>query len=199
MPLSKMKLHRLTFMLEGAHSYLLHWLLTQCTTERIQYFVPQHCLSRTEPIRRYQLLCIRHPQSLSNIKEVARNAPPLLPILSDDASKSSEAVLLPYADPPLSLVAQESETERNSEALAHLMSPDGPWHLQGTLRVPLAYLQTSHKHKLSYVIIKHAVKVYLRVEKGDDDKDPKTGRKKQYDIIIETPVNILSVSCLLRI
>jgi len=93
------------------------------------------------------------------------------------------------------LTGEQSESERKAEGLAHLLNPDGPWHLQGVLRVPVKYMHTSHKHASSFVSIKHALKVILRVEKGSEDSiDPKTGRKKQFDIIIETPVNILSVS-----
>lgn len=153
-----------------------------------------HRITRSEGIRRYQLLSIRHPQSLSNVRTVARNAPPLLPVATDD-SNSSEAVLLEYADPPLSLAGEQSECERKAEALAHLLSPDGPWHLHGVIRVPQTYLHVSHKHPHSFVSIKHALKVVMRVERGGDESvDPKTGKKKQFDIIIETPVHILSVS-----
>jgi hypothetical protein len=84
-------------------------------------------------------------------------------------------------------------SERRSDKLAHILSPDGPWHLAGLLRVPQEYVHMSHKHPWSFISIKHALKLYLRVERGDEDVDPKTGRKKQFDIIIETPVNILSV------
>ncbi|KAG8805421.1 hypothetical protein FRC18_006697 [Serendipita sp. 400] len=179
MPLSKMKLHRITFMLE----------------EKLTYQVDRYHLTRIEPTSRFQLLCVRHPQSLSTLKHFAHSAPPLLPIMSRDDSHSSEAVLLPFADPPPTLLSQQNEQEERTERLAHLMSPDGPWHLAGTLKVPQNYLHTSHQHPKSFVTIKHALKVYLRVEKGNDETDPKTGRKKQFDIIIETPVNILSKYC----
>lgn len=175
MPLSKMKLHRITFVLE----------------EKTEYTV--NSLTRTEPVRRFQLLCIRHPQSLSNLKTVARNAPPLLPILPQSSmDNSSEAVLLPYADPPPTLLSESSASEHQAEALAHLLNVDGPWHLTGMLKVPLLYLHVSHKHPTSFVTLKHSLKIFLRVERGEDDVDPKTGRKKQFDIIIETPINVLS-------
>jgi arrestin-related trafficking adapter 3/6 len=152
-------------------------------------------LTRTEAVRRFQLLSIRHPQSLSNLKQVARDSPPLLPVLSAESATSSEAVLLEYVDPPLSLIGEQSDSERKAEGLAHLLNPDGPWHLHGAMRLPLTYMHTSHKNASSFVSIKHALKISLRVEKGSDDSvDLKTGRKKQYDIIIDTPVNILSVS-----
>jgi arrestin-related trafficking adapter 3/6 len=126
---------------------------------------------------------------------VARASPPLLPILSTGSDPSSEAVLLEYVDPPLSLLGKQSESERKAEGLAHLLNPDGPWHLHGVMRLPLTYMHTSHKHASSFVSIKHALKVTLRVAKGSEDSvDPKTGHRKQFDIIIETPVNILSVS-----
>lgn len=153
---------------------------------------------------------------------MARAAPPLLPIFSEE--DSSDPVILEFSDPPTFEFdgADEADTasrsqdavgtqddgsesyetgergERRSERLAHIMSPDGPWHLAGTLKVPQAFLHMSHKHSWSFVSVKHALKLYMRVERGDEPEDPKTGRKKQFDIIIETPVNILSVSyCLL--
>ncbi|KAG8789301.1 hypothetical protein FRC16_001242, partial [Serendipita sp. 398] len=72
MPLSKMKLHRITFMLE----------------EKLTYQVDRHHLTRIEPTSRFQLLCVRHPQSLSTLKHFAHSAPPLLPIMSRDDSHS---------------------------------------------------------------------------------------------------------------
>ncbi|KIM31493.1 hypothetical protein M408DRAFT_327686 [Serendipita vermifera MAFF 305830] len=181
LPLSKFKLHRLSFILE----------------EKIDYVVHSHHLTRSENVRRFQLVSIRHPQSLSTRKDVARAAPALLPILSRESSHSSEAVLLPYADPPTTDSIEQTAEERKTEALAHLLNPTGPWHLHGMLRLPLTYLHTTHKqHKLSFVSIKHALKIILRVERGDDDSiDPKTGKRKQFDIIIETPINILSKYC----
>jgi hypothetical protein len=141
-------------------------------------------------------LSIRHPQSFSSRKEVARNAPALLPICSKEPSQSSEAVLLPYADPASTDIVEQTAEEQKTEALAHLLNPTGPWHLHGTLRLPLTYLHTTHrKHDISFVSIRHNLKIILRVERGSDESiDPKTGRKKQFDIIIETPVNIISVS-----
>ena len=171
----------------------LQWSNTP--SEKIDYIVHSHRLSRSENIRRFQLLSLRHPQSLSTRKEVARSAPALLPILSREASHSSEAVLLQYADPPTTDDIEQTPEERKTEALAHLLNPTGPWHLHGMLRVPLAHLHTTHKkHNLSFVSIKHTLKVIMRVERGDNDSvDPKTGRKKQFDIIIETPISVLSV------
>ena len=174
-----------------------HQILTfaDSRTEKTEYTVSNYRLIRTEPVRRFQLLCIRHPQSLSNMKTVARSAPPLLPILAQSSGDhSSEAVLLPYADPPPTLLSESSATEHQAEALAHLLNLEGPWHLAGLLKVPLSYLHVSHKHPTSFVTIKHSLKIFLRVEKGEDEVDPKTGRKKQFDIIIETPINVLSVS-----
>jgi arrestin-related trafficking adapter 3/6 len=165
--------------------------------EKIDYFVRSHQLNRSETVRRFQLLSIRHPQSLSSRKEVARNAPPLLPIWSREPSQSSEAVLLPYADPPSTDTVEQTMEEQETEGLAHLLNPTGPWHLHGMLRLPLNHLHITHRrHDLSFVSIKHVLKVIMRVERGDNESvDPKTGKKKQFDIIIETPVNILSVCC----
>ena len=38
------------------------------------------------------------------------------------------------------------------------------------------------------------LKVIFRVQRGDDrDLDPVTGRRKMYDIVVQTPIHILSV------
>ena len=40
------------------------------------------------------------------------------------------------------------------------------------------------------------MKIVMRVERGDDTfVDLKTGKRKQFDIVVQTPVHILSVSC----
>lgn len=194
LPLSKSKLYRLSFILEGKFPIRGPSKVSYRPLEKIDYIVHSHRLTRSENVRRYQLLSIRHPQSLSTRKEVARNAPALLPIMSREASNSSEAVLLQYADPPTTDSIEQTVQEQKTEALAHLLCPTGPWHLHGMLRLPLTYLHTTHKkHGLSFVSVKHTLKVILRVERGDEPVDPKTGKRKQFDIIIETPINVLSV------
>lgn len=148
----------------------------------------------SDAVKRFQLLCIRHPLSMSSNRAVARTSPPLLPIIEHEGN-SAEAEMIPYSDPPSTIF--DTDEERKSNALAHLLNPDGPWHLHGTLKVPQSWLHLSHKHALSYITVRHMLKIYLRVERGDDVAiDAKTGKRKLFDIIIETPINILSVCVL---
>jgi hypothetical protein len=51
----------------------------------------------------------------------------------------------------------------------------------------------STKHPVSNTIVRHCLKFFLRVERGDENDLDSKGNKKQYDIIVEMPVAILSV------
>ncbi|KAH9050987.1 hypothetical protein EDB83DRAFT_2399578 [Lactarius deliciosus] len=70
-----------------------------------------------------------------------------------------------------------------SELAADLMGP-GPWTLQMGLKVP---------NGRGPIQISHTLKIVIRVERGDDKQmDPKTGQRKQSDVILQMPVHILS-------
>ena len=98
---------------------------------------------------------------------------------------------MPYVDHPVSMV--NPVEDQATEAAAHLLSPDGPWHLHGTIKLPEDIVRISTKHPVSNTIIRHCLKFVLRVERGDEDDLDSKGNKKQYDIIVEMPVVILSV------
>ena len=116
---------------------------------------------------------------------------PLLPILSPSANALDESGLLPYVDHPVSTA--NSVEDQASAAAAHLLSPDGPWHLHGSFKLPEDVVHISTKHPMSNTIVRHCLKFYLRVERGDENDLDSKGHKKQYDIIVEMPVVILSV------
>ena len=79
-----------------------------------------------------------------------------------------------------------------SEIAASLMGP-GPWTLQLALKVPNT-LHFSNKNKRGPIQISHALTIVIRVERGDDEQlDPKTGKRKRFDVILQMPVHILSV------
>lgn len=82
-----------------------------------------------------------------------------------------------------------------SEIAADLMGA-GPWTLQLALKVPNSsrMLHFSNKNRRGPIQISHALTIMIRVERGDDEQmDPKTGKRKRSDVILQMPVHILSV------
>lgn len=157
--------------------------------ERTEYHA--HHLTRHESPRRFVLLLIR---PLTRAPKAAAPVP-LLPILSPSPKALDESGLVPYVDHPISTT--DFVEDEATEAAAHLLSPDGPWHLHGTIKLPDDMVHISTKNPISNTIIRHCLKFFLRVERGDEDDLDSKGNKKQYDIIVEMPVVILSVSVVL--
>ena len=120
---------------------------------------------------------------------------PVLPILSPNPEALDESGLMPYVDPPVPMTY--SMEDQTTEAATHLLSPDGPWHLHGTIKLPDEMVHITTKHPVSNTIIRHSLKFVLRVERGDEDDLDAKGNKKQYDIIVEMPIVILSVGAVL--
>lgn len=82
-----------------------------------------------------------------------------------------------------------------SEFMASLAGP-GPWTLQMALTVPDTHgtLHFSNKNKRAPIEITHTLKVVVRVQRGDEQEvDSQTGKPKKYDIVMRTPVHMLSV------
>ena len=132
-------------------------------------------IARTDPIERISLLSLKSPEG-----------GPILPLISEDpeAFKHSPfyATMAPGDDP--SLVASS------------LMGP-GPWSFQHELALPssCAQIHFSNKNRRANILVTHTLKVVFRVERGDDEQlDCKTGKRKMFDIVVQTPVHILSVS-----
>lgn len=72
----------------------------------------------------------------------------------------------------------------------------GPWSFERSVLLPrsCASLHFSNKNKRSNIVVQHTLKVVFRVTRGDDvAMDAKTGKRKMFDIVIQTPVTILSV------
>lgn len=83
------------------------------------------------------------------------------------------------------------------EALSSLMGP-GPWLLSHDLQLPTecGKVHFTYKHKFANINVHHVLKIMFRVERGDDQAvDPKTGKRRLFDIVIQTPIQILSVWC----
>ncbi|KAG8732449.1 hypothetical protein FRC11_013569 [Ceratobasidium sp. 423] len=165
MPLSKVKIYRLTVLLE----------------EKIDYYAHGRRVARHDPTRRYELMTLKYP----NAKHDKGIRQPLLPVLdnSNDAiSHSPLASLIEGQDP--------------DEIATNLLNPNGPWTLQLQANLPTCSspIHFTCKHTKSNIIISHWIKIMIRVERGDDSQMDK-GKRKQFDIIVETPVHILSCKC----
>ena len=101
-------------------------------------------------------------------------------------------LLIDYERSPLHGYADIAD---ESEAASSLMGP-GPWSIATELKLPTSCstMHFTNKHKRSHVRISHLLKIVFRVERGDDAfNDPKTGVRKHFDIVVQTPVHILSV------
>jgi hypothetical protein len=76
-----------------------------------------------------------------------------------------------------------------------LMGP-GPWTLRMSLTIPSAHgmLHFSNKNKRAPIEIAHTLKIIVRVQRCDErELDLQTGKPKKYDIVMRTPVHVLSV------
>ncbi|ETW74835.1 hypothetical protein HETIRDRAFT_482638 [Heterobasidion irregulare TC 32-1] len=145
--------------------------------ERVDYYVQMKRSARSEQTNRFALLML---------KNADKNGPSILPLVSDDP--------LAFMDSPLhALLGPDDDA---SEMASSLMGP-GPWSFHTTLKLPTAcgLLHFTNKNRKSNIQIAHTLKIVIRVERGDDlHIDPKTGKRKLFDIVVQTPVHILSAS-----
>ena len=145
--------------------------------ERTDYYTGTKRIARTDPIQRIPLL---------SLKSDDKDGGAILPLISEDpeAFKHSPfySAMNPEDDP--------------STVAASLMGP-GPWAFHHELRLPKSCTQLSfsNQNRRAYILITHNLKVIFRVERGDDEfVDQKSGKRKLFDIVVQTPVHILSVS-----
>ncbi|BGP13827.1 hypothetical protein JCM10213v2_001765 [Rhodosporidiobolus nylandii] len=131
-------------------------------------------LTRHETPKRFQLLRIEHKDPKD----------PLLPILSDDPAALDSHPLREFF-----INATSSD-----DATPSLLDPISPWHLEGYLQLPdcSTKLSFSTHHDQSNIAIAHNLKIMLRVERGDDEFLDSKGKRKLFDIIVETNLHILS-------
>jgi hypothetical protein len=147
------------------------------TLERTDYFTGTKRIARTDPIQRIALLSLK----LDN-----KDGGAILPLISDDPEAFKHSPFYSAMNP---------EDDPSSVA-ASLMGP-GPWAFHHELRLPnsCTQLNFSNQNRRAYILITHNLKVIFRVERGDDEfVDQKSGKRKLFDIVVQTPVHILSVS-----
>lgn len=146
--------------------------------EKTEYLRDLKRVVRTDPIVRIPLLSVR---------DETKESPHILPLESDDTEALQKSPLygtLVNADDDLSEVASS------------LLGP-GPWSFHCDAKLPQSckLVRFSNKNRKSNMQTTHILKFVMRVERGDDSiMDPKTGKRKLFDIVVQTPVQILSVS-----
>ena len=142
----------------------------------MDYYTQMRRIARTEPLSRTVLL---------NVKSEAQDSH-ILPLESDDVDAFRKSPFYNLATPNDDL----------SEMASSLMGP-GPWTFHQDLHLPhsCSYIHFTNKNRSSNIVITHILKWAIRVERGDDTAiNPKTGKRKLFDIVVQIPVNILSVS-----
>lgn len=132
-------------------------------------------IARTDPISRISLLSVKYEGNVSV---------PILPLDSDDVDAFKNSPLLALANPDDDL----------SEMASSLMGP-GPWTFHHDLKLPAScrLMNFTNKNKRSNITISHVLKCVMRVERGDDTQiDPKTNKRKLFDIVVQVGSSVLS-------
>jgi len=153
--------------------------------ERVDYYTNMSRIARTDPIIPFTLL---------SIKGEGKLAGPILPLDSDSPDAFRQSPLFALVDP-------HSTNTELSETASMLMGP-GPWTLHHELRLPRScdLLKFTNRNPASNITVTHQLKIVMRVERGDDEHvDGKTGKRRLFDIVVLTPILILSVCWLLFI
>lgn len=148
--------------------------------ERIEYHTPTRRTVRSQLSHRIPLL------SLEN--EVEGESHPLLPLISDDPEAFRKSPLYQLLN---------AHDDENEMAMA-VMGP-GPWTFHHALQLPqhCSLIHFSNRNRKSNITVNHTLKIVIRVERGDGEAtDPQTKKAKLFDILVQTPVRILSVSSL---
>ncbi|KAE8219669.1 hypothetical protein CF319_g6677 [Tilletia indica] len=143
--------------------------------EHTSYFAKGRTTARHEVPRRWHILKLSGEDADQ----------PLLPIVSDAADALERSPLAAY-------VPRDANGEPDEDGRSALLDPSGPWELY--LDVPLptcsaTAINLSSAHVKSNVQVAHTLRVSLRVSRVGDS-DAKTGKAKQFDIIIETPITL---------
>ncbi|KAF7360214.1 Arrestin-C domain-containing protein [Mycena venus] len=146
--------------------------------EKIDCYSQMKHIVCSDPVMRIQLLSVEHDDRLRE---------PILPLESNDVDALKNSPLLALA----------SAGDDLSELASEWMGP-GPWTFHQDLQLPAScsVLHFTNKNKRSNVTVTHLLKCAMRVERGDDVHiDPKTGKRKLFEVVAQTPVHILSCRC----
>ena len=124
------------------------------------------------------------------MKYPEKNRAPILPLTEEDPRKSP---LYHLVHEDLEYTGQ-SEEERASQLTSEWMGP-GPWPLRMNVEIAGTYgsLHPTNMNQQGNITVCHILKIIIRAEKGDAG-GTEDSKKKMYDIIIQYPFHLLSVS-----
>ncbi|OCH90613.1 hypothetical protein OBBRIDRAFT_819245 [Obba rivulosa] len=146
--------------------------------EKVDYYTQFKRVARSDPIIKVPLL---------SLKSSHKDGPPILPLSIDDPDAFRKSPFIEIVGPDDDL----------GEYASTLMGP-GPWVIRQELQLPKANgpLHFTNKNRRSNIFVSHVLKIVFRVERGDDSAiDPQTGKRKLFDIVVQTPVHLLSYLC----
>ncbi|KAI0248701.1 hypothetical protein BJV78DRAFT_1233666 [Lactifluus subvellereus] len=112
-----------------------------------------------------------------------RDDRPLLPLSSDDP--------LAYEKSPLAALRPRGTS--SSEMVSHLLGP-GPWPIRAKLHLPADCneLHPTCRSRESTVHVTHTLCFTMRLTRGDDPRTDSKHGKRKYEVVVRTPVHILS-------
>lgn len=123
---------------------------------------------------------------LLSIRREGKATQPILPLESDGVEVLRDSPLMGLFD---------ADKDDLGEVASNLMGP-GPWSFHKDLKLPSScdILRFTNRNKRANMQVTHMLKVVMRVERSDDVHLDKNGKRKLFDIVVQTPVLILSVS-----
>lgn len=149
------------------------------SAESVEYLNNMRKVVYSSPVKRFELLGLRRS---------AKTIMPILPLESDDPEAFRNSPFYPH-------LASQLQSENDiSQMASNLMGP-GPWTFSFDLNLPqsCAALRPTNRNKLANMIVAHSLKVVMRMQRGDDTVLDSYGRRKLFDVVVRTPVHILSV------
>ncbi|KAA1066714.1 hypothetical protein PGT21_022709 [Puccinia graminis f. sp. tritici] len=211
-PLSRMKIYKFQADIEEKTQYFMDHekqYLRHCDSQSFNLVK----LEQTSPI----VIIKKDADDKFAASKLRASDVPLLPIISSDALFVSKSPLLPHIQvSPTGRANGNGSDLCKSDAVSELSSwsdQSGPWNLRFDLRLPGCHsssktsegdkntekgpkgLNFTCQHSKSPIVVKHYLRLRMRVERGDDVALDKRGRRKKYDIILSSPIQILSCQC----
>jgi arrestin-related trafficking adapter 3/6 len=158
-------------------------------TEKVTYYTRSKRMVRSAAPHQLVLLSIKYPDKDNRA---------ILPLADDkvDAFRESPfySVLVGDTESGFEESLQTGFYDTTSQLASNLMGP-GPWVLQFDAKIPATchYLHPTNSNKDSNMTVSHVLKIVYRVERGDSEYVDARGKRKQFDIVIQSPIHILSV------
>ncbi len=109
---------------------------------------------------------------------------PLLPLSQDDP--------LAYEQSPLATLRHQGSP---STVVSQLLGP-GPWPIRANMHLPAdcKVLHPTSRSRDSPIHVSHVLRFTMRLTRGDGPPvDPKTNKRRLFEVVVRTPVHILSV------